>query len=186
MLLGAAAGAAVASLATLAAVQTKAPVEVAPRDPAKVAAGILPRPDLTPGATLPVSKGELCRPGYSRSVRNVPQAEKEGVYFAYGIRTRKPGEYEIDHLISLELGGSNDKSNLWAEPYDVDYQGLQMGAHEKDKAENAAHWQVCAGNITLASAQQQIANDWTVLYRLYVSPTFPKWQGKPVASGEMP
>jgi hypothetical protein len=42
------------------------------------------------------------------------------VYKAYGIISHQPHEYEIDHLISLELGGSNSIRNLppWTELLD--------------------------------------------------------------------
>lgn len=136
---------------------------------------VLPDPRLTPGATLPVTARDVCVRGYSKKVRNVPESEKQAVYREYGILSHKPGEYEVDHLISLELGGSNAQANLWIEAYDLNAGGLQMGAHEKDKAENATHAAVCAGKITLQEAQKQIAADWTVLYRRFVSPTFPKY-----------
>jgi hypothetical protein len=71
----------------------------------------------TPGATLPVTVTDLAVPGYTKKVRNVPQSLKEKVYAEYGIRHHAPGEYEVDHLISLELGGSNSIRNLWPESY---------------------------------------------------------------------
>jgi len=40
-------------------------------------------------------------------VRNVPAEMKREVYREYGIISHGPGDYEIDHLIPLELGGSN-------------------------------------------------------------------------------
>jgi hypothetical protein len=72
--------------------------------------------------------------------------------------------YELDHLISLELGGCTDcVANLWPEPYNI-----PMGAREKDKVENYLHKEVCNGEITLTEAQQEIATDWTaVYYRIY-------------------
>ena len=57
----------------------------------------------------------VCTPGYTKTVRDVPQSVKNQVYRAYGITSHKPGEYEIDHLVSLELGGSNSTRNLWPE-----------------------------------------------------------------------
>ena len=55
----------------------------------------------------------ICVPGYTKTVRDVPQPLKEQVYRSYGVTSRQPGEYEIDHLVSLELGGSNSARNLW-------------------------------------------------------------------------
>ena len=113
-------------------------------------------PDLriTPGAVFAsVTAAQVCVSGYSKSVRNVPKSEKDQVFAAYGITYHAPGAYEVDHLISLELGGSNDIRNLWPEPY----QGPD-NAHVKDVIENRLHSQVCSGAITLAEAQRQIIN----------------------------
>src|SRR4051812_42348034 len=66
------------------------------------------RPDrhCTPGAAfVGVTAGQVCTPGYSKSVRNVSQSTKDKVYREYGIRRHAPGSYEVDHLVSLELGG---------------------------------------------------------------------------------
>jgi hypothetical protein len=106
-----------------------------------------------------VTVAQICVPGYAKSVRNVTTAEKDAVYAEYGIASRAPGQYEVDHLISLELGGSNDIANLWPEPADP-----RPGFHEKDRVENALHDRVCAGSISLADAQRQIATNWLALW----------------------
>ena len=77
----------------------------------------LPDPKLTPGDTLDVTRDDICTPYYASKIRNVPASVKRQVYEEYGIRSHEPGEYEIDHLISLELGGSNSIRNLWPESY---------------------------------------------------------------------
>jgi len=64
---------------------------------------------------------------------------------------------EIDHIVSLELGGSNDVANLFPE--------RAPGYHAKDKLENRMHDMVCSGQISLTAAQHQIAADWKALYR---------------------
>ena len=62
----------------------------------------------TPGAILSTgTKDAICKSGYAKSVRNVPNSEKNQVYSEYGITSHVPGQYEVDHLVSLELGGSN-------------------------------------------------------------------------------
>lgn len=72
------------------------------------AQGALPDKACTPGAVLPsATKEQVCTPGYSKTVRNVSIEEKKAVYAEYGITSHSPGEYEVDHFISLELGGSN-------------------------------------------------------------------------------
>ncbi len=122
---------------------------------------ILPDSVKTPGATFPVTATDVCTPGYSRSVRNVPAAEKRDVYASYGITSHAPHEYEVDHLISLELGGSNSEKNLWPESYLTQ----PWNAHVKDALENKLHREVCAGSITLQAAQQEISHDWIASYR---------------------
>ena len=119
-----------------------------------------PDPQLTPGVADPgVTQSNIgstiCVPGYSRRVRNVPQSENDEVYREYGITHHAPGEYEVDHLISLELGGSNDIHNLWPEPY-----AGPDNAHTKDGMENRLHAEVCAGQITLARGQDEIVHWW--------------------------
>ena len=115
----------------------------------------------TPGAVLPnVTAQDVCTPGYARSVRNVPESEKAAVYQAYGIQSHQPGEYEVDHLISLELGGSNEQANLWPELAEP-----RPGFHEKDKVEDHLHAEVCAGRMTLSAAQSLIAKDWLTVYK---------------------
>lgn len=117
--------------------------------------------DCTPGAIIDgATKDQICVPGYSKSVRDVPESEKNEVYLEYGILTRTTGEYEVDHLISLELGGSNDISNLWPEAAQP-----IPGFHEKDKVENYLHEQVCSGKVTLQQAQLEIANNWEEVYK---------------------
>ena len=122
--------------------------------------GALPDPACTPGAIFAdATKEAICQPGYSRNVRNVPASLKNKVYAEYGVRTHSPGAYEVDHLISLELGGSNEIANLWPEPALP-----RPGFHEKDQVENYLHDQVCSGAISLTQAQQQIATNWLPVY----------------------
>jgi hypothetical protein len=74
---------------------------------------------------------------------------------AYGF-TDSLSNYELDHLIPLELGGApDDIKNLWPEPYYTD-----PNAHDKDRFENYMHNQVCSGNLDLVTAQNEIATNW--------------------------
>jgi len=124
----------------------------------------LPDAKLTPGDTLDVTKDDICVSGYSKKVRDVPQTVKEQAYKEYGITQREPGEYEIDHLISLELGGSNSIKNLWAESYRT----APWNARVKDKLENKLHEMICSGQIDLKVAQQAIASNWIDAYKKYI------------------
>jgi len=115
--------------------------------------GQLPDPACTPGAIFAgATVSQICTPGYSESVRNVPESVKQSVYAEYGIESHVPGSYEVDHLVSLELGGNNSVANLWPE--------VSPGYHEKDAIENQLHDAVCAGSVSLRTAQLQIARDW--------------------------
>jgi hypothetical protein len=124
--------------------------------------GGLPDPRCTPGARFSrATRAEICRPGYASSVRNVSTATKDAVYGAYGLRRHfNGGDGEVDHLVSLELGGSNSVANLFPEAATP-----RPGSHEKDRLENALHRDVCDGGISLAHAQRLIASDWVAAYR---------------------
>jgi hypothetical protein len=123
----------------------------------------LPDPKLTPGATLPVTQEDVCVPGYTKKVRNVPQSVKDQVFAEYGITSHPPRSYEVDHLISLELGGSNSIKNLWPESY----QTKPWNARVKDQLENHLHQMVCSGQLELATAQHDIAADWIAASKKY-------------------
>lgn len=124
------------------------------------ASGGLPDSACTPGAIFPdATVSQICTSGYSSSVRNVPTSVKNKAYAEYGITTHYTGQYEVDHLVSLELGGSNDISNLWPE-----LASPTPGFHQKDQVENYLHDQVCSGKIPLKQAQIDIATNWLAIY----------------------
>ena len=128
--------------------------------------GVLPDPACTPGAYSGDGWRAVCQPGYASRHRRVSAATKLLVYHSYGILTHQilsklpilgktvPGQYEIDHLIPLELGGSNAIDNLWPEPA-PEY-------HIKDGVETALHNRVCSQHGGLIKAQNDIATDWTI------------------------
>jgi hypothetical protein len=123
--------------------------------------GGLPDSACTPGAVFTNATPEvICVSGYTRTVRNVPFSEKDQVYAEYGISHHVPGQYEVDHLVPLELGGSNDIANLWPEAASP-----TPGFHEKDQVENYLHDQVCSGAMALKDAQKEIATNWLAVYK---------------------
>jgi hypothetical protein len=139
--------------------------------PAFAADPIRPNHTLTPGVILKtgsplaaVTTKKICVDGYSKTVRNVPASEKTLVFKAYKI-TDVPHRYEVDHLISLELGGSNDQKNLWPQSY-----VSVWNAHVKDRLENTLHKMVCNGDLTLTAAQHAIRTDWIKTYKTYIGP----------------
>jgi hypothetical protein len=124
-----------------------------------VVRGSLPDPACTPGAVLTTDSRVVCASGYASKTRDVTTSTKNKAYAEYGIANHKAGEYEVDHLVSLELGGSNDLANLWPEAANA-----SPGYHEKDKVENYLHGLVCSGAMTLQQAQYEIATDWVSIY----------------------
>jgi len=115
----------------------------------------LPDSTCTPGAIFNVGTTTICTVGYTTKVRDVPLSEKKQVFKEYGISYSLHANYEVDHLISLEVGGSNDISNLWPESYLI-----SNGSRTKDSFENYLHSQVCKGSMTLAEAQREISSNW--------------------------
>ena len=95
------------------------------------------------------------------TIRNVPDSEKHQVEVEYGMAPKAYGRtIEIDHIISLEIGGSNDIANLYPEPGSG-----PASYHVKDKLENRLHKLVCDGSMTLHAAQMGIARNWKTLYK---------------------
>jgi hypothetical protein len=102
---------------------------------------------------------------HTSDTRKVSETTKHAVCKAYGITTPCPDkQYEIDHLISLELCGSDDPRNLWPQPY------TSPGAHEKDVLEGYLNGQVCGGKMTLEAAQRAIATNWWSAYVTMIGP----------------
>lgn len=128
--------------------------------------GALPDPRCTPGAySAGLTKAVICSPSFRTStIRHVSESTRHQVEQEYGLAPRSYGRtLEVDHLVSLELGGSNAIANLY--PEQLTYPHGQPGYRVKDRLENAAHDAVCSGKITLTYAQHQIAANWEVLYR---------------------
>ena len=121
--------------------------------------GQLPDPRCTPGSIDPAVtqaniRSTICRSGYTKKVRpSESQTERFKFDVAYpAYSDAKSKRTELDHLVSLELGGSNDATNLWPESPPT--------PNPKDKVENALNAAVCDGRVTLAAAQDAIASDW--------------------------
>ena len=71
--------------------------------------------------------------------------------------------FEVDYLVTPELGGAEDIRNLWPQPYEA----TLWNAHVKDALEDRLHEMVCSGEIDLATAQHDIATDWISAYKKY-------------------
>lgn len=122
---------------------------------------IYPNKKLTPGDVIQAAtKDDICTPGYSSKIRDVSSSIKLQVYKEYNVSyPQKRGDYEVDHFVPLELGGSNDIKNLWLEPASP-----TPGFHQKDIVENYLHKKVCDNKIDLKEAQDKIMSDWYKVY----------------------
>lgn len=135
---------------------------------------VLPNHALTPGALNPaVTQATIhqtiCVRGWTAIVRppvtyTEPLKRKQlhSGYTWHG--DTKLSDYEEDHLIPLELGGSpTSVQNLWPEPH-------LGGSFLKDMLENTLKKDVCATHnpLPLATARNVIATDWSAAYDHYV------------------
>ncbi|WP_205759919.1 hypothetical protein [Arthrobacter sp. PAMC25564] len=128
------------------------------------AAGLyLPDPLCTPGAVDPAVTQDnlastICKSGYTTTVR-APASDTNKVkalsLTQYG-QTRAAST-EFDHLVSLQLGGSNAVSNLWPEPNRA---GAPGTTNPKDAIETRLNKAVCSHKVTLSAAQKAIAHNW--------------------------
>jgi hypothetical protein len=121
-----------------------------------------PNVQFTPGAVVAVTQQEVCSESVDTSVA-IPPAIKNRVLQLYGVASGQRDAYEVDYLITPELGGATDVRNLWPEPYDH----TMWNAHVKDRLENRLHELVCHGDLDLATAQRDISTDWIAAYRKY-------------------
>ena len=122
--------------------------------------GPLPDRRCSPGAiyadaTVPI----ICRKDYSSLVRKLGAQATSEIYAEYGVPRKNANE--IDHIVPLDLGGSNDAANLFPQAAANPSSGLRA----KDALENRLHELVCAGEMKLGAAQRAIARDWVSLYR---------------------
>jgi hypothetical protein len=115
--------------------------------------------------TLEVLKDPSFRTG---CVRNCASSEnaKKATYAQYGIpqpteNTGSSQVCELDHLVSLELGGADTLDNIWPQCGPDSVPLAQRYFKQKDAVENYLAAQVKAGKMSLGKAQKKIASDWT-------------------------
>jgi hypothetical protein len=122
----------------------------------------LPISRFTPGATTNMSVRDLCS-GSLPIRRVVSIAVRQDVLQKYQMEHVTPSEYELDYLITPELGGVGDARNLWPQRYDS---GV-WNARVKDDLERLLPRLVCDGTVELAHAQREIADNWIDAYKKY-------------------
>lgn len=125
--------------------------------------GAVPDRACSPGGFYTkLTKEVLCAPSFTTDlVRDVTGSVKAAVYREYGLAPTGYGRsYEVDHIVPLTLGGSNQIGNLFPEAASAN-----PGYRSKDALEARLGRMVCAGEIDLAEAQREIATDWIALYK---------------------
>ena len=135
----------------------------------------VPRRDLTPGAidgrvTQENIHDTICTDGWVDA--NMPPPSymtptKTKQIAAYGYTTYAIDDFDLDHLVPLELGGDPTAlANLWPQPWESQQAKLVprgWGAETKDRLEARLHDAVCAGRMSLTDARTAIAGDWIVV-----------------------
>ena len=130
----------------------------------------IPDPSCTPGAvdptvTLDILKEKAFRTSCMRD-KATSAHKKAATYDWYGVdhpdhNTGSTQTCELDHLISLELGGSDTLDNIWPQ---CGPDGVALNDRyfkQKDLVENLLAKLVREGKMDLGTAQRGIATDWT-------------------------
>lgn len=122
---------------------------------------------LNPDITQANIHDTICRKGFTKTIRPAV-VYTNGVKFKLmreaGIPETDADKYELDHIVPLAVGGHPRKLvNLMLQPYEG-----KLGARQKDRLELKLHDLVCSSGLALASAQQEIGNNWVSAYRKYV------------------
>lgn len=110
----------------------------------------------------------ICVPGYTKTVRpstTYTNGVKKKLLREAGIGEEHISEYELDHIVPLALGGHpRSLDNLMLQPWE----GTD-GAKRKDRLEVKLQCLVCAGQVPLQEAQQEIYTDWQAAYHKYAT-----------------
>ena len=109
----------------------------------------------------------VCFSGYTKAVRpstTYTNRIKMRLLSERGLdHEAEKGNYELDHIIPLALGGHpRNLSNLALQLWDG-----HDGAKRKDRIEVKLQCLVCSGEVPLAVAQDAIWTDWKAAYSSY-------------------
>ena len=130
----------------------------------------LPDPSCSPGAINPtLTLAVLKTKGFTtKCVRDQASSphDKQETYAWYKIKkpannSGKTQTCELDHIISLELGGADTVDNLWPQCGPAKVALSKRFFKQKDAVENFLAREVKAGRMDLSDAQRGIAEDWT-------------------------
>ena len=129
-----------------------------------------PDPKCTPGAINTTLTVEVLRnPEFRTScvrdnATSATQKAKTYVWYSIPHPDHNQGVMqvcELDHLISLELGGADSLDNIWPQCGPPGVVLRERFFKEKDAVENYLAKQVRTGVMSLEDAQNGIATDWT-------------------------
>ena len=114
---------------------------------------------LNPDVTQDTIEQTICVTGYTKTVRpstSYTNGVKLKLLREAEIDQSHIGEYELDHIIPLAIGGHPRKlSNLQLQPWDG-----EQGANKKDGLERRLQSLVCRGALSLLEAQRCVAENW--------------------------
>jgi hypothetical protein len=131
--------------------------------PATIGPVARPTPYLTPGVVAVRDATAVCQQP-KRTRAPIPYAQQLSVLGEYRIPVQSAGNYGLDYLVPLQLGGAAVLRNIWPVPLNG------VGFHEKEQLNYRLRLLVCQGGIQLGDAQQQIARDWYALWVKYATP----------------
>ena len=134
-------------------------------------AAIAPDPTITPGAVRTTDVGEICSHG-TRELRSWSRDRDDRIMAEYGLPPGSHPDYEVDHLISLGIGGADEDKNLWPEPRrSIE---PQWNAEAKDRLEWRMRELICAGQLDVREAQRMMAEDWVDAYGRFFTGAGPR------------
>ena len=114
----------------------------------------LPSPEWTPGKLCTKDDPDFDGLRYPEQIphcrRHVTEEKKRRVAERYGVNPAELSHYEVDHLIELNAGGSNDEENLWPQPLGPE------DAAAKDHVEDETFHGLERGTMTQAEAVAEI------------------------------
>jgi len=101
----------------------------------------------------------ICTSGYTATIRpsvTYTNSIKKAELLAKGLSWKDAPQYELDHIVPLEVGGH---------PSHIENLAIQSwvgasGAHVKDALETRVKKLVCAGKISLVEGQQCFLAGW--------------------------
>lgn len=115
---------------------------------------------------------DICTHG-TGYLRHWSRERDNSILIKYGFRPGKHPHVQIDHLVPLGIGGSDNDVNLWAQPrnYQPDAEGTSVGfwgAETKDRLEFRMRDLICYQGYQPATLQREIADNWIAAYKRYV------------------